>query len=129
MFDLPTELRYSEDHEWAIADSADPAVIRIGITEYAASQLGDIVYVDLPEVGQDTTAGEACGELESTKSVSDLICPVSGVVTAVNDAVVNDSALVNTDPYGGGWLIEVRTTDADPLAGLLDAAAYDAHTA
>lgn len=129
MSNLPEILRYSEDHEWALADDTDGAVIRIGVTAYAAEQLGDIVYAELPEVGQETTAGEACGELESTKHVSDLICPVSGVVTAVNDAVVTDSAVINTDPYGQGWLIEVRATDSDPLAGLMDAAAYAAHTA
>ncbi len=129
MTNLPEELRYSEDHEWAVADGTDSAVIRIGITAYAAEQLGDIVYVDLPEVGQETTAGEACGELESTKNVSDLVCPVSGVVTAVNEALVDNSALVNTEPYGAGWLIEVRASDPDPLARLLDAAAYAALTA
>ncbi|HIT74565.1 MAG TPA: glycine cleavage system protein GcvH [Candidatus Avipropionibacterium avicola] len=126
MSTLPENLRYSEDHEWVETRGDD--LVRIGITAYAAEQLGDIVYVDLPEEGQATTAGEACGELESTKNVSELICPVAGVVTAVNPAVADDPGLVNTDPYGEGWLVEIRATDGAAGEHLMDAAAYAAHT-
>lgn len=102
---LPTHLQYTEDHEW-IEERDD--VVRIGITPYAASALGDIVYVQLPEVGQRIEAGESCGELESTKSVSDLYAPVTGAVTAVNESVVDDPSLVNAKPFEDGWLVEVR---------------------
>lgn len=102
---LPTHLQYTEDHEW-LEERDD--VVRIGITPYAASALGDIVYVQLPEVGQRIEAGESCGELESTKSVSDLYAPVTGAVTAVNESVVDDPSLVNAKPFEDGWLVEVR---------------------
>ena len=105
----PQQLRYSKEHEWLSA--AEDGVVTVGITEFAADALGDIVYVQLPEVGATVTAGETCGELESTKSVSDLYSPVTGEVTEVNEAVVDDPSLVNTDPYGGGWLFKVRVAD------------------
>ncbi|SFS39617.1 glycine cleavage system protein GcvH [Saccharopolyspora flava] len=105
---LPTNLSYTEEHEW-IEDRGE--IARVGITEHAASALGDIVFVQLPEVGDTIEAGQACGELESTKSVSDLFAPVTGEVVAVNDAVDEDPAVVNSDPYGEGWLIEVRVTE------------------
>ncbi|NEC27794.1 glycine cleavage system protein GcvH [Streptomyces sp. SID8111] len=121
----PQNLRYSKEHEW-LSDAED-GVSTIGITEHAANALGDVVFVQLPDVGDTVTAGETCGELESTKSVSDLYCPVTGEVTAVNEDVVNDPSLVNSAPFEGGWLFKVRITD-EP-SDLLTAAEYDAHIA
>ncbi|GAA2267358.1 glycine cleavage system protein GcvH [Streptomyces atrovirens] len=118
----PTQLRYSKEHEWLSA--AEDGVSTVGITEHAANALGDVVFVQLPEVGDGVTAGETCGELESTKSVSDLYSPVGGEVTEVNEDVVNDPSLVNSAPFEGGWLFKVRVTD-EP-ADLLTAAEYDA---
>ena len=121
----PQQLRYSKEHEWL--SGAENGVSTVGITEHAANALGDVVFVQLPEVGDTVTAGETCGELESTKSVSDLYSPVSGEVTEVNEDVVNDPALVNSAPFEGGWLFKVRVTD-EP-ADLLSAAEYDAFVA
>jgi glycine cleavage system H protein len=104
---LPTNLQYTEEHEW-LEDRGE--VTRVGVTPYAANSLGDIVYVQLPEVGEQVEAGQPCGELESTKSVSDLYAPVTGEVTAVNESVVDDPSLVNAKPFEDGWLLEVRTT-------------------
>ena len=106
-------LKYSAEHEWVAADGGGP--VGIGISAVAADALGDIVYVDLPEVGSTVTAGETCGEVESTKSVSDLYSPVTGEVTEINDAVVDDPALINNDPYGAGWLFKVAATEEGPL--------------
>ncbi|KIZ14016.1 glycine cleavage system protein GcvH [Streptomyces natalensis] len=102
----PQQLRYSKEHEWLSA--AEDGVSTVGITEHAANALGDVVYVDLPEVGTEITAGETCGELESTKSVSDLYAPVNGEITAVNEDVVADPSLVNSAPFEGGWLFKVK---------------------
>ncbi|MGI5238037.1 glycine cleavage system protein GcvH [Dactylosporangium sp. CA-139066] len=114
---VPSHLRYTSDHEWiAIGD----AVPRVGITRFAADALGDIVYLDLPEPGREVRAGEPCGEVESTKSVSDLLAPADGVIEAVNPAVTEDPALVNADPYAN-WLFSLRLTGTPDL---LDAAAY-----
>ena len=121
----PQQLRYSKEHEWLTA--AEDGVSTVGITEHAANALGDVVFVDLPAVGSTVTAGETCGELESTKSVSDLYSPVSGEVTEINEDVVADPSLVNSAPFEGGWLFKVRVTD-EP-ADLLTADEYDAHTA
>jgi glycine cleavage system H protein len=118
---IPTDLSYTTDHEW-VADPAGPCA-RVGITDFAAGALGDVVFVDLPEVGSTVTAGEPCGEIESTKSVSELFSPVSGIVEAVNAAVLDAPETVNSDPYGEGWLFTV-TTDGPPPATLLDAPAY-----
>nr|WTB05349.1 glycine cleavage system protein GcvH [Streptomyces antimycoticus] len=119
----PQQLRYSKEHEWLSAADED-GVSTIGITEFAANALGDVVYVQLPDVGSTVTAGETCGELESTKSVSDLYSPVSGEVTEINEDVVNDPALVNSAPFEGGWLFKVRVT-GEPEE-LLSADAYTA---
>ncbi|PSM37826.1 glycine cleavage system protein H [Streptomyces dioscori] len=116
----PQELRYSKEHEWL--SGADDGVSTVGITEHAANALGDVVYVQLPEVGAAVTAGETCGELESTKSVSDLYSPVTGEISEINQDVVDDPALVNTAPFEGGWLFKVRVTD-EPK-DLLSAAEY-----
>lgn len=120
---LPDDLKYTAEHEWV---RQGEGALRIGITDYAQDQLGDIVYVSLPEVGATLAAGEAVGELESTKSVSDIYAPVSGTVAAVNEALDSQPELVNSDPYGEGWLFEVEAADAGVLEGLLDAAGYQA---
>ncbi|MGC0329402.1 glycine cleavage system H protein [Streptomyces sp. SAI-170] len=121
----PQQLRYSKEHEWLSA--AEDGVSTIGITEFAANALGDVVYADLPAVGTEVTAGETCGELESTKSVSELYSPVTGEVVEINEDVVNDPSLVNSAPFAGGWLFKVRVSGEQD--DLLDADAYDAHTA
>jgi len=108
----PEDRQYTADHEW-IAVDGDTA--RVGITAYAAEALGDVVYLDLPEAGSTVTAGEVCGEVESTKSVSELFAPVSGTVAEVNAAVVDEPGLVNSDPYGDGWLFTVEVTDEGEL--------------
>ena len=113
MSKVVAELKYSAEHEWVAADGSGP--VGIGISAVAADALGDIVYVDLPEVGTTVTAGETCGEVESTKSVSDLYAPVTGKVTDINPAVVDDPSLINSDPYGAGWLFKVAVTDEGPL--------------
>ncbi|MEI6363442.1 MAG: glycine cleavage system protein GcvH [Actinomycetes bacterium] len=108
----PSQLQYSRDHEWLSTDDTHGTV---GITSFAAASLGDIVYVDLPAIGTIVTAGSPCGEIESTKSVSDLISPASGEVTAINDTVVSDPALINSSPYEDGWLFQLRLDDAPEL--------------
>ena len=120
----PQQLRYSKEHEWLT--TAEDGVSTVGITEYAANALGDVVYAQLPEVGDTVTAGETCGELESTKSVSDLSAPVTGAVTETNEALADEPALINSDPYGDGWIFRVRLDG--PAGGLLDSAAYAALT-
>ena len=112
---LPENYSYSAEHEWINATG------RVGITAVAADALGEVVFADLPEVGDTVTAGEVCGEVESTKSVSDLYCPVSGEVTAVNEDVDDNPSLLNSDPYGEGWLFEVSVTE---VGDIMDAAAY-----
>jgi glycine cleavage system H protein len=119
----PDDLRYSKEHEWVRLDG-DRA--RIGITDFAQDSLGDIVFVQLPDVGLDVVTGAGISEIESTKSVSEIYAPMTGEVTAVNDALTTQPELVNTDPYGEGWMFEVRVTDPAEAAGLLDAAAYRA---
>ncbi|MER7668619.1 glycine cleavage system protein GcvH [Kitasatospora sp. NPDC096128] len=116
----PQHLQYTKEHEWLTA--AEDGVSTVGITKHAADALGDIVYVQLPEVGDTVTAGETCGELESTKSVSDLYSPVTGEVTEVNQDVLDDNSLVNSAPFEGGWLFKVRVEATDTL---LSAAEYD----
>jgi glycine cleavage system H protein len=126
--DIPADLHYTAEHEW-IRRSGDDTV-RVGITDFAQSALGDVVFVQLPSVGDDVTAGEAFGEVESTKSVSDLYAPISGKVSAVNGDLDGDPQLVNSDPYGAGWLLDIQVGGDDvaalesTLAGLLDPEAY-----
>lgn len=122
----PDDLKYTSEHEWVREPGEAEGSVRIGITHYAQDALGDIVYVSLPEVGETVDAGSTCGELESTKSVSDVYAPVSGEVVARNDALDATPELVNSDPYGGGWLFEVAPSDRSQLDGLLDATAYEA---
>ncbi len=120
--EYPDDLRYTSDHEWV--REVGEGTYRIGITAYAQNALGDVVYVSLPAVGDTVAAGDTCGEVESTKSVSDIYAPVSGEVTSVNDALDGSPELVNTDPYGEGWIYEVAVGDAGQLSALMDAAAY-----
>lgn len=114
---LPENFSYSEDHEWidTTADAAAGATVKVGITSVAADRLGEVVFAELPAVGDSVTAGETCGEVESTKSVSDLYSPVTGTVTAVNEAVHDDYAVINNDPFGEGWLFEVQVESAGEL--------------
>ena len=118
---VPDQLRYSSDHEWL---SRDGSRVRIGITDYAQDSLGDVVFVQLPAIGESFSAGDTIGEVESTKSVSDIYAPVAGSVIAVNDALADSPQLLNEDPYGEGWMIELELTDASQVDGMLDAAAY-----
>lgn len=119
---IPDELRYTAEHEWVAVDGA---VARVGITDYAQRALGDVVYVSVPVPGTRVAAGEPCGEVESTKSVSDIYSPVDGEVSEVNSEVDDDPGLVNSDPYGAGWLMKVRLDDASVAApGLLTADQY-----
>jgi glycine cleavage system H protein len=120
---VPEQLRYSSDHEWV---SRDGDVVRIGITDYAQDALGDVVFVQAPDVGAQVKAGETVGEVESTKSVSDLYAPVSGTVLEVNDALADSPQALNDDPYGEGWICTIRMSDPAELDGLLDSAAYQA---
>ena len=122
MSDYPEDLKYSTEHEWV--RSGNGSSVRVGITEYAADQLGDIVFVSLPEVGDVVSAGDACGELESTKSVSDIFCPVSGVVAGVNSLLEASPETINNDPYGDGWLFELELEEGADLDDLLDADSY-----
>jgi glycine cleavage system H protein len=120
--DYPEQLRYTREHEWASAE--DGGRVRVGITDFAQDALGDVVYVDLPEEGTEVRANEPFGEVESTKSVSDLYSPVTGRVLERNGSLADAPETVNRDPYGEGWMVVVEMTDASELDGLMDAAAY-----
>jgi glycine cleavage system H protein len=120
----PEDLKYTAEHEWVRSPGADDGTIRVGITDYAQDALGDIVYVQLPDVGDDLEAGAAIGELESTKSVSDLYAPLSGSVVSRNETLDQTPELVNSDPYGEGWLLEIRPTDPAAVDALLSAEDY-----
>ena len=123
---VPTELLYSKDHEWILITGD---IARIGITDFAQDALGDVVFVQLPTLGIDVSAGDSFSEVESTKSVSDIYAPVSGVVSAVNGDVEADPSLVNSDPYGSGWLCEITMSDPSEAANLMTAADYTQLTA
>ena len=126
MPDIPADLKYSQDHLWARSD-AGTALVRIGVTDFAQQSLGDVVDVSLPRPGARVKAGEACGDIESVKSVSDLIAPVTGTVRTRNDDLAGAPELVNADPYGQGWMVEVETDPAtlgQQFAALMDAHAY-----
>jgi len=125
MSQIPAELQYTKEHEW-VASTATAGTIRMGITDFAQGALGDIVYVQMPKVGDSVIADKVCGEVESTKSVSEIFSPVTGTVVAVNDALANTPELVNSDPYGAGWLAEISVS-GEPAA-LLSAAEYSAIT-
>ncbi len=118
---VPEQLRYSSDHEWL---SRDGSRARVGITDYAQDALGDVVYVQLPNVGDSVAAGDTFGEVESTKSVSDIYAPVGGTVAAVNDALADAPQLLNEDPYGEGWICDIEMNDLEQFDALLEAPAY-----
>lgn len=122
--EYPQDLRYTAEHEWVRAGSE--GVVRVGITAYAQDALGDVVYVSLPSVGDSVNTGDSCGEVESTKSVSDLYAPLSGEVVAVNEALESAPELVNSDPYGQGWMYDVKLADPAAVDSLLDLEAYRA---
>ncbi|MHC9295897.1 glycine cleavage system protein GcvH [Mycobacterium sp. LTG2003] len=127
MSEIPADLYYTSEHEWVLRTGDD--TVRVGITDYAQSALGDVVFVQLPDVGADLSAGDAFGEVESTKSVSDLYAPVTAKVVAVNGDLDGSPQLVNSDPYGEGWLVDLRLEEGtadDALSGLLDADGYRA---
>ncbi|TDB81159.1 glycine cleavage system protein GcvH [Micromonospora sp. KC721] len=119
---IPEDLRYTAEHEWVVG--ADGGRLRVGITHFAQDALGDIVFVQLPEVGAVVAAGEPLGEIESTKSVSEIYAPVSGTVAARNESLVDAPEVINTDPYGAGWLLEIAVDDPSVVDGLLTAGAY-----
>ncbi|MCZ7423073.1 MULTISPECIES: glycine cleavage system protein GcvH [Micromonospora] len=119
---IPEDLRYTAEHEWVAA--ADGGAVRVGITHFAQDALGDIVYVQLPEAGAAVAAGESLGEIESTKSVSELYAPVAGTVSARNEALVDTPEVINSDPYGAGWLVEIAVSDPAAVDALLSADAY-----
>lgn len=119
---MPNDLRYTKEHEWVKVISE--TVVRVGITDYAQSALGDIVYLSLPAVGTSLAAGQTCGEVESTKSVSDIYAPLDGVVKVINDAAVAEPSVINSSPYEAGWLIELEVPSASIAETLLDANAY-----
>jgi len=121
---IPSELKYTKEHEWVGMTGAN--TVRIGITHYAQEQLGDVVFVQLPAVGETVAQGDSLGEVESTKSVSDVYTPVAGEVVARNDALESRPELVNSDPYGDGWMVELRLTDTSALDALMDADGYRA---
>ena len=118
---IPPDLKYTQEHEWARQQGS---VVVVGVTDHAQSALGDVVYVELPKVGATLTAGKQFGVIESTKAVSDLFAPLTGKVVKVNEELPNNPSVINTDPYGAGWILELEPSDSSQLAGLLDAAAY-----
>jgi len=123
----PEDLKYTEEHEW-LASTEGSDTVRVGITDYAQDQLGDVVFVELPKVGEKVEAGAPLGEVESTKSVSEIFAPITGEVVAVNTALDGSPELVNSDPYGEGWIVEIAAADPSALDDLMDAAAYQALT-
>jgi glycine cleavage system H protein len=122
MAENPKNLRYTKDHEWARRDGGG---VVVGVTAHAQEQLGDVVYVELPKVGDTVTAGSPFGVVESTKAVSELFAPISGKVTKINNALADEPATINTDPYGAGWIIELQPSDPAQLDGLMDADGYN----
>ena len=120
---VPPDLRYTSEHKWVrILD--DTSRVRVGITDFAQDALGDVVYVDLPDAGSTVAASDAVGELESTKSVSEMYAPVSGTVSTINEALADNPQLLNEDPYGDGWLCEIEMSNPDEIGAMMDAAAY-----
>ena len=118
----PSDLRYTKEHEWVKIESED--VVVFGITDFAQSALGDVVFASLPKVGASLTAGQTCGEVESTKSVSDIYSPVTGVVKEINEKLANNPEILNSDPYGAGWMVKLSGVSKSQVETLLDAAGY-----
>jgi len=125
MSDIPSDLRYAESHEWVSQE--EEGVVKVGISDHAQSQLGDLVFVELPEEGETFGKGDACAVVESVKAASDIYCPVSGEIVVVNEALADTPEIVNNDPYGDGWLFSVKLDDAGELDDLMDAEAYREH--
>lgn len=125
MSDIPSDLRYAESHEWVSQE--EEGVVKVGISEHAQEQLGDLVFVELPEEGETFGRGDACAVVESVKAASDIYCPVSGEVTVVNEALADTPEIVNNDPYGDGWLFSVKLDDSGELDDLMDAEGYREH--
>ena len=123
---IPEDLRYTENHEWVRLES--DGAVRVGISDYAQDALGDVVYVDLPDVGRSVEAGESIAEVESTKSVNDVSTPVSGVVATVNEPLMDTPVLVNSDPFGAGWFLTITPAEGESIDALMDAVAYTAFT-
>lgn len=123
MSNIPAELSYTAEHEWVGQPTAE-GVVRVGITDFAQDALGDVVYVQMPETGTEVVANTVVGEVESTKSVSDIYAPLAGVVSARNEALDEDPSLINSDPYGAGWLMEITLSDANDVGTLLSAGGY-----
>ncbi len=123
---IPAHLLYTKDHEWALV--AEDGTVTVGITDFAQEALGGVVYVELPGEGTDLNAGETFGQVESTKSVSELFAPISGAVAETNDRLTTEPELVNSDPYGAGWMVKIRPESSD-FTNLIDATAYEAHVA
>jgi glycine cleavage system H protein len=126
MSDIPADLRYSAEHEY-VKSTDDPDVYLVGITDYAQGELGDIVFVELPSVGDSFDQNATFGTIEAVKAVSDLYSPVAGEVVEINEALDDDPSVVNDDPYGDGWMIKIRVADAGQVEALMDATAYSAH--
>jgi len=126
MSQIPDALHYTKEHEW-VGTTSDSSVLRVGITDFAQSALGDIVYVQLPKVGETVTEGKVCGEIESTKSVSEIFSPVTGTITSVNEVLVGNPEIINSDPYDKGWLLEITVSAA--ASELMSAAEYATFTA
>ena len=124
MSNIPEDLSYTAEHEWVSAPNSE-GIVRVGITDFAQDALGDVVYAQMPEAGTEIKGNDVVGEVESTKSVSDIYAPVSGEVVARNDALDTDPSLINSDPYGEGWLIEVKLAEADAVHSLLSASEYE----
>ena len=124
--EYPEDLRYSTEHEWARQE--DRNRVRVGISDFAQDALGDVVYADIPEIGAEVQAGEPFGEVESTKSVSDVYAPVSGTIVERNGALADTPELINQDPYGEGWMVVIEAADLSPLEGLMEAPAYQQFT-
>lgn len=124
MSEVPQDLQYTEEHEY-VRRTDEENVVEVGITEYAQGELGDIVFIELPKPGESFAKMEVFGTIEAVKAVSELFCPVSGEIVAVNDALDADPAVVNSDPYGGGWMVRIRLSDPSELDGLMDAGEYE----
>ena len=125
MSDIPSDLRYAESHEWVSQE--EEGVVKVGVSDHAQEQLGDLVFVELPEEGATFGRGDACSVVESVKAASDIYCPVSGEVVVVNEALADTPEIVNNDPYGDGWLFSVKLDDPSELEDLMDAEAYKEH--